>query len=218
MNYFKYGKAAILHLQNKDKKLGRAIAVIGPLKRKVHTDLFSALINSIVGQQISSKAQITIWQRIMNDLGEVTPAKVANCSIEDLQRYGMSFRKAAYIHNAAQHVLDKRLDINALQQLDDKRVCEELVKLDGVGIWTAEMLMLFAMGRQDVLSFGDLAIVRGMRMLYRHKQITRPLFEKYRRRYSPYGSVASLYLWAIAGGALAGLSDTVKVKSKTKNP
>jgi DNA-3-methyladenine glycosylase II len=64
------------------------------------------------------------------------------------------------------------------------------------------MLMLFSMQRPDILSYGDLAIQRGMRVLYRHRKITRQLFEKYRRRYSPYGSVASLYLWAIAGGAI----------------
>jgi len=69
------------------------------------------------------------------------------------------------------------------------------------------MLMLFSMQRPDILSFGDLAILRGMRMLYHHRKITRQLFKKYRRRYSPYGSVASLYLWAIAGGAIVGMKD-----------
>ena len=76
------------------------------------------------------------------------------------------------------------------------------------------MLMLFSMQRPDILSFGDLAILRGMRMLYRHRKITRELFEKYRRRYSPYGSVASLYLWAIAGGAIEGMKDYASQKKK----
>ena len=74
-------------------------------------------------------------------------------------------------------------------------------------MWTAEMLLIFSLQRPDVVSFGDLAIQRGMRMLYRHRKITRQLFEKYRRRYSPYGTTASLYLWALAGGALPDLTD-----------
>ncbi len=69
------------------------------------------------------------------------------------------------------------------------------------------MILLFGMHRQDVLSFGDLAILRGMRMVYRHRAITREFFERCRRRYSPCGSVASIYLWAVAGGAIKGLSD-----------
>jgi len=69
------------------------------------------------------------------------------------------------------------------------------------------MLLIFSLQRPDVVSFGDLAIQRGMRMLYRHRKITRQLFEKYRRRYSPYGTTASLYLWALAGGALPDLTD-----------
>ena len=104
-----------------------------------------------------------------------------------------------YIRGAAEKVSDGSIDIGALHSKSDKEVCKELVKIKGVGIWTAEMLMLFSMQRPDILSFGDLAILRGMRMLYHHRKITHELFQKYRRRYSPHSSVASLYLWAIAG-------------------
>jgi DNA-3-methyladenine glycosylase II len=199
---FKYGKTEITHLKERDKILGAAIDTIGPIRREVNPDLFSALVNSIVGQQISSKAQATVWNRMKNALGEITPQTVLACTEAELQSHGITFKKASYILGAAGRVADGRLDINALRLKSDAEVCDELVKIDGIGIWTAEMLMLFSMQRRDILSYGDLAIQRGMRMLYRHRKITRPLFEKYRRRYSPYGSVASLYLWAIAGGAL----------------
>jgi DNA-3-methyladenine glycosylase II len=88
------------------------------------------------------------------------------------------------------------------------------MRLPWIGVWTAEMLMLFSLGRADILSFGDLAILRGMCMLYRRGEIPRPLFEKYRKRYSPYGSVASLYLWVIAGGAVQGMKIPVPAKMK----
>jgi len=167
--------------------------------------LFSALVNTIVGQQISLKAQATICDRMENILGEITPQSILACTEAELQSCGISFRKVSYIRGTAERVADGRLDIDALRHKSDEEVCKELSALDGIGIWTAEMLMLFSMQRQDILSFGDLAILRGMRMLYRHRRITRKLFEKYRRRYSPYGSVASLYLWAIAGDVIPGM-------------
>jgi DNA-3-methyladenine glycosylase II len=161
----------------------------------------------MVGQQISSKAQATIWQRIKDRLGEITPQAILACTEADLQSCGITFKKTAYIRGVAERVADGSLDIAGLHLKSDAEVCAELIRLDGVGVWTAEMLMLFSMQRPDILSFGDLAILRGMRMLYRHRKITRELFEKYRRRYSPYGSVASLYLWAIAGGAIPEMRD-----------
>ena len=84
---------------------------------------------------------------------------------------------------------------------------EALTALPGVGVWTAEMILLFCLQRMDVFSYGDLGIRRGLRMLYRHRVIDRERFERYRRRFSPYGSVASLYLWAVSGGAIEGLTD-----------
>ena len=200
-----YGDQEISYLKKRDKTLGAAIDTIGEIRRPVNPDLFSALVNAIVGQQISSKAQATIWGRMQSGLVEITPQAILACTEAQLQSYGISFKKASYIRGAAEMVADGRLDINLLHDKPDDEVCKELVRMDGVGLWTAEMLMLFSMQRPDILSYGDLAILRGMRMLYRHRSITRQIFEKYRRRYSPYGSVASLYLWAIAGGAIDGI-------------
>ena len=203
LSIFCYGDAETAHLKKRDKALGAAIDKIGVIQRNVNPDLFPALINSIVGQQISRKAQATIWQRMQDKLTEITPETILACTEAELQSCGMPFRKTSYIRGAAQSVAEGRLDLNSLYEKSDVEVCKELAKLDGIGIWTAEMLMLFSMQRPDILSYGDLGILRGMRMLYRHKEITKERFEKYRKRYSPYGSVASLYLWAIAGGALA---------------
>jgi DNA-3-methyladenine glycosylase II len=215
LDIFIYSDTEIAHLKKRDKALASAIDTIGLIRRGVNPDLFSALVNSIVGQQISSKALMTIWERMKCGLGEITPHSILARTEADLQSYGISFRKAAYIRGMAEKAADGRLDIDALHSKTDADVCKYLTELDGVGLWTAEMLMLFSMQRPDILSFGDLAIQRGMRMLYRHRKITRELFEKYRRRYSPYGSVASLYLWAIAGGAIPGMKDyAAKVKSK----
>ena len=207
MQFFSYGDTETAYLINRDKALGAAIETIGPIRREVNGDLFSALVNSIVGQQISSKAQATVWARMKVLLGKVTPQAVFACPEAELQRCGITFKKTSCIRCAAERVLDGRLDIKALKAKSDAEICGELTAIDGIGIWTAEMLMLFSMQRPDVLSYSDLAIQRGMRMLYHHRKISRELFGKYRRRYSPYGSVASLYLWAIAGGAIEGMKD-----------
>ena len=94
-------------------------------------------------------------------------------------------------------------------------MCRDLCALDGIGVWTAEMLMIFSLQRKDVLSFGDLGIQTGMRMVHHHRRIPRALFEKYRRRYSPYNSIASLYFWEVAGGAIESMKDYApKAKKK----
>lgn len=97
--------------------------------------------------------------------------------------------------------------MDELQKMNNEEVIKELCKLRGVGKWTAEMILIFSMQRMDVVSYGDFGIHRGMRMLYHHRKIDKKLFDKYARRYSPYGTVASFYLWAIAGGAIPGLKD-----------
>ena len=205
--YFIYGQKEIDFLSRKDKRLASAMERIGPIQREVRPDLFDALMHSIVGQQIATKAQQTVWVRLVLALGEVTPETIEGAETATLQGVGLSFRKVAYMKAAARKVLLGELDVEALRLMDDASLCATLCALDGVGVWTAEMLMLFSLQRPDVLSFGDLAILRGLRMLYRHREVSRDRFEIYRRRYSPYGSAASLYRWAIAGGALPDLSD-----------
>ncbi len=198
---------AVAHLGARDPALRAAMEQIGPVQREVEPDLFAALVNSIVGQQISTKAHVTIWGRFRDRLGAVTPDTVLALTDEELQALGISFRKVSYIKNIAARAADGRLDLDALRLQPDGEVCRALSSLGGVGVWTAEMLMLFSMERPDIVSFGDLALLRGMRMLYHHRSIDRKRFDVYRRRYSPYGSTASLYLWAIAGGAIPGMRD-----------
>lgn len=205
--FFLYGEKEIAYLKNKDKRLGEVIDKVGMVKRQVIPDLFTALVHSIVGQQISTKAHNTIWLKMVDAFGEITPEKVLSISPEELQSFGITFKKVDYIRTTAHKIVSGEFDIKALCEMDDSEVCAKLSELDGIGVWTAEMLMLHSMQRPDILSFGDLAVQRGLRMLYHHRKITRSMFEKYRRRYSPYGSVACIYLWAVSVGAVEGLKD-----------
>lgn len=200
--YFEYGEKEIGHFKRSDLKLADAIDKIGKINRAVDADFFSSLVRSIIGQQISTQAQKTIWTRMKDGVGDITPENMDKLTEEEIQKFGVSFRKASYIKSAAAKIRSGELDVSALQNLSDEDVIKELLKLKGVGVWTAEMLMIFSMCRPDIISYGDLAIRRGMCMLYGLDEIDKPTFEKRRKRYSPYGSVASLYIWAIAGGAL----------------
>ena len=165
------------------------------------------MVHSIVGQQISTRAQATVWARMRDGLGTVDAAHVAAASVEELQAFGMTYGKAGYIHDFALHVQDGSFDIAAVERMGDDEAIEALASLRGVGRWTAEMILTFCLNRPDVFAYDDLAIQRGLRMLYHHRRITRKLLERYRRRFSPYCSVASLYLWEVAGGALPELRD-----------
>ena len=211
--YFQYTTKETDYLSQKDKRLGEAIQKVGPIQREVDTDLFSAVVHHIIGQQISTKAQATIWQRMQETLGSVDAAHILAAGVPQLQKLGMTFRKAEYITDFAQKVQNGEFDLKGIGQKSDDEAIRELSSLKGIGVWTAEMILLFCMQRPDVFSYDDLAIQRGLRMLYHHRKIDRKLFAKYRRRFSPYCSVASLYLWAIAGGAIPEMHDYAPKKT-----
>ena len=202
------------YLSRRDPLLGDAIRRIGLPQRQLVPGLFPGLVFSVINQQISMKAAETIWKRFGSRFGEITPQNLAAATPQEIQALGITMRKAQNLHDIAGRIVRGELDLDRLAQLDDYALCKELSSLPGIGVWTAEMLMIFCMGRPDIVSYGDLAILRGMRMLYGRKVIDRAAFDRYCRRYSPYGTTASLYLWAIACGALPELRDPAVPKQK----
>ncbi len=206
-HFFKYTEVEKNYLASKDKRLAEVIEKVGHINREVNPDLFGSLIHSIIGQQISTKAHTTIWLRMIEGLGEITPRSICAQTPEHLQSYGLSFRKVEYMQSVSQKIESGEFNISSLYEMSDEEVCSELSKLNGIGVWTAEMMMTFSMQRPNIMSYGDLAILRGMRMIFRHRKITKELFAKYHRKFSPYATVASLYFWAVAGGAIPELTD-----------
>jgi len=198
MELFKYGQAEIEHLKRRDKKLGIAIDRIGAIEREVTPDLFTALVKSVVAQQISTKAAATVWVRLCTQLADITPASIAAVAVSEIQKCGLSLRKAGYIKGLGDAAICGELDLLKLRELPDVEILKKLLSLRGLGVWTGEMILIFSLCRPDVVSWGDLAIRRGMMNLYGLQNITKEQFDRYRKRYSPYGSVASLYLWALS--------------------
>ena len=205
--FFPYSNIEIDYLKSHDKRLAAVIEKVGHIRWSVDTELFPAVVHNIVAQQISTKAQETVWHRMEEALGEITPQTLLSTGRDRLQSMGMSFRKVEYILDFASKVFSGECDLEAIKSMPDAEAIAALSSLRGIGVWTAEMLLLFCLCRPDILSYGDLGIQRGMRMVYRHRVITPALFKKYRRRLAPYGSIASLYFWEVAGGAIPELTD-----------
>lgn len=201
MDYYKYGKDEIDYLRNRDPLLGSAIDKIGMINRKVNPDLFSALISSIISQQISTKAANTVERRLTENIGEITAENIYKAQQSQIQECGMSNRKAAYIKNIAELSVEGTIDFESLSRFKDEDFIHEITKIKGVGEWTAEMLLIHSLKREDVLSFKDLGIRRGIEALYGLDQLTKKEFIEFQKRYSPYGTVASIYLWEISSGA-----------------
>lgn len=198
MSHFKYTKKEIEYLKGQDPTLGVEIDKIGMIEREIDPNIFSSLISSVISQQISTKAALTVKDRLIELIGSITPQNLDQAELESIQKCGMSLRKAGYIKGIADAAISQTVDFENLHNLGDKEVIEELVMLKGVGEWTAEMLLIHSLQRPNILSYKDLGIRRGIIKLYGLNDISEKEFQQYRERYSPYCTVASIYLWEIS--------------------
>ena len=198
MEFFKYGETEINYLKSACGKLASVINRAGMLRRKVEPEVFKALVSSIVSQQISTKAAETVFTRLEQLVGEMTAEAILARTDDEIKGCGLSYRKVGYIKGICEAVRCGELDLEGLREMSDDEVIAELVKLPGIGVWSAEMFLIFSLLRPDVLSYGDLVIRKGIMKLYDLDDISKKDFEVYRKMYSPYGTVASIYLWDLA--------------------
>lgn len=208
--YYEYGNKELEYLRSRDQALGEAMDKIGHIYRETEDDIFSSLVHQIVAQQISGSAQATVWARLQERLGTISAEDICALGAKELQKVGISHRKAGYILELSEKVLSGEFNTEALFSMSDEEAIDELTSLRGVGAWTAEMLLIFCLKRPNIMSYGDFGIRRGMKMLYHIDTVDRSEFDRLAELYSPYKTVASLYLWAIAGGALPELSDPAR--------
>lgn len=188
---FQYDRRACEHLAGRDAALGAWIERLGKIEREVIPDPFAALVNSIAGQQVSSKAQRTIWERLCVR-GLTTPEAILSADEQALRQTGLGGKKTLWIRQAAA----RAAELADLAALSDEEVVARLTTFAGVGRWTAQMLLIFSLNRMDVFSRGDFGIRKGLALLHGEQAVRD--FSLWRARYAPYGSVASLYLWEIA--------------------
>jgi len=190
------GHAAIVALRTADARLAAVIDSVGPLELTPSNDPFRALAESIVYQQLSLKAAGTIWRRF-EALGPVTPEGIIGLDVEPMRAAGLSGQKSRYLKDLADAVLTGRIDLATLGKLDDEAVIQEVTLVKGIGRWTAEMFLIFSLGRLDVLALDDAGLLRSAGWLLGHgRSATREEFAEAGEAWRPYRSVASLYLWA----------------------
>lgn len=203
--YFSYGEKEKEYLKQQDPRLGQVIEEVGHIHRRVNPDIFSSVVHQIVSQQISSVARNRIWERMAEDLGAITAQNLLSLTLEELQSFGTTFKKAGYILGFAREVQEGTLCLKQLQELSDEEVIKKLCSIKGIGPWTAQMTLIFSMQRPNVISYGDLAIRKGMCSVYGLEELSKKQFDEISATYSPYGTVAGLYLWEVAGGKVSGL-------------
>ena len=171
-------------------------------------DAYGALLRTIGGQQLSSKAARTIYGRILEMFGGKTPSpkQILAASETDLRGAGLSGRKVEYIRDLAAHVESGELELDRLDQLSDEEVIEEIVAVRGFGKWSAEMFLIFHLDRADVISGGDLGIRKAIQLAYGMDEMPTPAeVEEIGERWSPHRSLASIYLWeSLAGDVTVG--------------
>jgi DNA-3-methyladenine glycosylase II len=193
-------EAAIDHLGKVDPVLSRAIALVGPCTLVPNPSLFESLVDAIISQQISVKAADAILARVRAALpdGLIVPEAFASLDIEALRGLGLSPQKAGYIRNLVDHIVEGKLELTYLAELDDEAVISQLTAVKGIGRWTAEMILIFSLARPDVLPVDDLGLVEAVRTAYEHP--TRPTRRELLERgelWRPYRTFATWYMWGL---------------------
>jgi len=190
--------AAIAHLTAVDETLARIIALHGPCTLVPEPDLFGSVVAAIVGQQISVRAAAAVLARVraLAPDGTLTPEAVLGVPDEQLRAAGLSWRKVGYLKDCAARFADGGIDPIALADADDEAFIAALLPIKGVGRWTAEMVLLFALGRPDILSTGDYGLRSAMQRHWNLPALATPEeMERIAAGWRPYRSVASWYLW-----------------------
>jgi DNA-3-methyladenine glycosylase II len=197
---------AVRHLRRVDPHLRAIIDRIGPCRLEPHPDRFSALVRSIVSQQISTKAAISINQRLIALGGEPhQPSRLLELGEANLRTVGLSGAKARYVLNLAEAVASGQVPLDAFDDSwEDAAITKSLTSVKGIGVWTAEMFLIFVLNRPDILPVGDLGVRAGLRDRHGLAQLPAPrechaLAEHWR----PYRSIASWYIWKGADTPIA---------------
>ena len=192
--------AAYRHLRSADPVVGDLIDQFGPYRPRPSPDPYGALVRTILFQQLAGAAASAIMRRVFAIFGDEertpTPHDFLHVSEADLRAAGLSRQKTSYLRDLAKHVADGCLDFEALASLEDTTVVDQLTAVRGLGEWSAQMFLMFHLGRPDVLPVGDLGVRKGMQTAYGlRKEPSRKRAQQIGAPWAPYRSVGSWYMW-----------------------
>ncbi len=191
---------AALKLIELDPTLKPIFAKTKIVEFELESDHFLALVSAIVSQQLSGKVAQAIYKKVDAFFsGEITPEKILAADIEDMRKLGLSYRKAEYIKSIATHVMDGTVRFDTLDEMSDEDIIEMLVKIKGIGRWSAEMFLMFALGRPNVFSSGDFGLRKALSMLY-GEEISVDKANELSLKWDPYKTVVAYYLWRFLEG------------------
>jgi len=188
------------HFKKHDKILYEASMEFDLEDLEMSKDLFQDIVSTIIGQQLSGKAADTIFGRFKGQFkgGLITPDKILKMPEETMRRAGLSGAKVKAIKDLSFKVKSGEVNLDALPSMTDANVLYELLKVKGIGPWTAEMILMFSLGRTDVFSRGDLALRKGLMSLYRWKKLpSEETVERILKKWSPYRTYAARILWRV---------------------
>lgn len=183
---------------SKNKIISPLIKKYGPCKIRPRKkiDYFEDLVDAITGQQLSGKAAATIFGRVKEKSGgKLTPESLLKLSKEELRSCGLSYAKCSYVTDLAERVKEGKLKVKKLNDLPDSEVAAELIAVKGIGRWTADMFLMFALGRNDIFPIDDLGIKNGVKKLTGQDLAPKELSE-FGLQFSPHRTVAAWYIWA----------------------
>ena len=185
------------YVAGKDPVMKELVERFGRLEIRVSGDIFADLVSDIVGQMLSNRVAEVIVGRLRALAGGLTPEKLLAKTLEEIKNCGMSARKAEYILALSRDVKEGKYDFSRLDSMTDGEAIAYLMKIKGVGRWTAEMIAEFSLGRKDIFSYDDMALRNGIVKAHGFKTLSKKRFERLRKKYSPYASVASLYYYRL---------------------
>lgn len=191
-------RSALKHLKKSDPVLAAIIQRVGPCKIQYREPSFETLVRSIVYQQLSGRVASVIFGRLHAAAGEesLTPAGILKLRPDRMRRLGLSAQKTLYIRELAKHTKKGSVVFEDLHEADDAAVIEHLVRVKGIGVWTAQMFLMFALRRDDVLPVADLGIRSAMKRAYGLADLPKPdEMERIGAAWKPYSSIACWYLW-----------------------
>ena len=190
--------AAAIKVLKKDPKLARIIKVVGKYQITTTSNYFESLIEAIITQQLAGAAAKAISKRFRGLYGKrfPKPVDVLKTSDSKLRKTGLSGMKVKYIKDLSKNIESKKLKLRSLSKLSDDEIVEQLIQIKGIGRWTAEMFLIFSLGRMDVLPVGDLGLKKGVRLLNSSAKLPNPdEIEELAEKWRPYRTVATWYLW-----------------------
>lgn len=194
MNNFKYDKGILKELE-KDSILQPLIRKYGYLSREVFNNPLQALVEQIISQQINTKTATKIALNVKKLTNDYDLDTIQKISVEQLKACGLSMKKAYNIKNIFKKVSNNELDFNNFNKMSNQEIIDELIKLEGIGVWSAEMFLIFYLQRLDVISYGDYGIRKALEQLYNIEKLRKKDFTVLISNYQHYGSIVSFYLW-----------------------